>query len=143
MIDIIVIADSIFKMNIIVNGREDIFLCNMFRNQFMYVFLNRFSQKARILTVFFQNLLQYRIINEFRNAEFFRITVHMARNVYHHVRQYLDILFLSLNPYIRNRRVLNGICHFSSHRITGTSKHFTSRGVNNIFCQNMISDSVP
>ena len=41
MVDIIWIADAAFQMHVVVDGSENIFLCDMFRNQVVNVTFDR------------------------------------------------------------------------------------------------------
>ena len=38
MIDIVIVSDAVFQMDIIINGSQNVFLCNMLRYQLMDVF---------------------------------------------------------------------------------------------------------
>ncbi len=51
MINIVIAANTIFQMDIIVDGSQNVFLRNMLRNQLVHVLLNRFSEHLRIITV--------------------------------------------------------------------------------------------
>ena len=57
MVDVVIVSDAVFQVNIIVNRSKNIFFRNMLRNQFMYIFLNRLCKQAGVFAVFFQNLL--------------------------------------------------------------------------------------
>ena len=108
----------------------------------MYISSNRICQLLRILGILLKNLAQYRKINLFRNAKTFRLTVDKVRYIYHHVGKHLDKSFLCLYPHKRNCSILNCLSHLQSHFLTLRSKNFTAERINNVFRQNLISDSV-
>ncbi len=142
MVDIVIVADAVLQMDIIINGSKDIFLRNMLRNQFVHILVDRFRQHLRIVAVLLQNLLQHRIINQLRDAQFPGIAVHEVGDVYHHIGENLHILLLRLDPYKRNRSILNGIRHLQGNLLARLSQHFTRGHIHHVLRQNMASDPV-
>ena len=142
MVNIIIITNTIFQMDIIVNGSNDIFLGNMLRNQFMYIFMNCFCKFFRIFSIFFNNLGKYRIVNKLCNSKCLCIALYKVVDVYHHIGKNFDILFFCLDVYIRNRCILNLVCQFCSYFCTSCCQNFSGQSIYNIFCKNMMSDSV-
>ncbi len=142
MVDIIIIADPVFQMDVIINGSQNIFLRNMLRNQFMYILLDRLRKHLRIVTVLLQNLLKDRIINQLCNAKLPGIAVHKVSDVYHHIGKNLDVLLLCLDPDKGNCRILNGVSHLKGDFIARLGQKFSSGSIHHIFCQNVPSDSV-
>ena len=61
MIDIVVIAQSVFQVHIIVNGSQDILSGDVFRDQVMDISSDGCLDVFEIV-IFFQNFLQYRVI---------------------------------------------------------------------------------
>ena len=111
VVNIIIIANTIFKMNIVIDRCKNIFLCNMFRNKFMDIFPDSFRKSLRICTEFFQDLRKYGVIHVLRNAQLSRIAVHKMSDIHHQIGKNLHILFLCLHIYIRDSRVLQFIRH--------------------------------
>ena len=142
MVNIVIITDTVFQMNIVVDGCKNIFLGNMLRNQFMYILLDRLGKSFRIFTELFDNLCQYRIIYMLCDTQFFRIALYKACNVYHHIGKNLNVLFLCLDIYKRNCCILNGICQFSSNLRAGCCQNLSGQSIHNILCQDVMSDSV-
>ena len=143
MVDIVIVSDAVFQMDIIINGSDNVFLCNMLRYQFMHVLLDSLCQTFRILAVLFQNLCQNRIIYGFRYAQFSWVAVHETGNIHHHIGKNLNILFLCLDIYIRHCCVLDGIRQFCGHLRPCRCQNLTGRHIHHILCQNVMSDPVP
>ena len=74
MVDIVVVADAILKMDVIVNGSQDVFLGNVFRNQIVHVLADCVIKLLGILAVLVQKLLQHR--REAMNVLNFSATVY-------------------------------------------------------------------
>ncbi len=86
--------------------------------------------------------MQHRVIDQLRDSQLPRITVNKIRDINHHIRKDLDILFLCLDPDIRNRSILDRICHLYGDLITCRRQNFSCRGIYHVFCQDMPSDPV-
>ena len=142
MVDIVIVADAVFQMDVIINGSDDIFLRNMLRDQLMDVLPDGLCQLFRIRRILFQDLRQDRIIYQLGNAQFFWITVHIMCDVNHHAGEHLYIALLCLNIYKRNRTVLDGVRQFSRHLGSRCGKKLPCCGVNHILSQDMAADSV-
>ena len=142
MVDIVIIADTVLQMDIIINGSKDIFLRNMLRNQFVYILVDRFRQHLRIVAVLLQDLLQHGIINQLRDAQFPGIAVHEVSDVYHHIGENLHILLFRLDPYKRNRSILNGVSHLRGNLLARFGQHFTRGHIHHVLRQNVVSDPV-
>ena len=113
MVDIVVVADAVFQMHIVVDGSENIFLCNMLGDQLMNTLFQSIRQRLGILIVLIlkKDLPQCGIINELCDAEFFGIAVHIMCDVDHQVAENLDIALLCADPDIRDRGVLDLVRH--------------------------------
>ena len=61
MIDIVIISNAVLQMNIVVNGSNNIFLCDMLRNQLVDIALYSLFDLL-FASGFFQYLFQRRII---------------------------------------------------------------------------------
>ena len=144
MIDIVAVADAVFQMHIVVNGSKDIFLCNMLRNQFMNTLSERFRKCLRIIVVLIlqKDLSERGIINEFCNAQFLGIAVHIVCNVDHKIAENLDISLLGAYPDIRNRGILDLISHLSGDFFSCCSENVAVRLVNNVLCEDHALDTV-
>ncbi len=142
MVDIVIIADAILQMDVIVNGSQNVFLCNMLRNQFVYILADHLCKLRRIAAVLVKNLLQNRIINQFRNAQLLGIAVNKIRDIHHHVGENLDIPLLRLDPHGRNRSVLDGIRHLHRHLVARFRQNLPCLGIHHILCKHMVSDPV-
>ncbi len=62
MVNIICCADHAFQMHIIINRSNNVFFCNVFGNQLIGILVHQFLQRGRILTSFFQNSFESRVI---------------------------------------------------------------------------------
>ena len=138
MINIIIISKTIFQMHIIIDGCENIFFCNVLRNQLMDILANRIFQFIDIACCLFQKFSENRIVHQLRHAHFLRVNVNNALQIYHHIRKNFDIAFslFSCNPYIWDCRVLNCICKFSVNFRSFFRDHLSCQRAYNIFCQN-------
>ena len=56
MVDIVVVADSVLKMDIVVDGCKDILLGNMLGNQLMDIFPDGLRKPFRVLSELLENL---------------------------------------------------------------------------------------
>ena len=142
VVDIIIVAQTILQMHIIVNGSKDIFLGNMFWNQFIYIFLDSFCKLLRIITILIQNRFQHRIIYQLMDTQFLGIAVYIMCQINHQTGQYLNISLFCLNIYKRNSCILNLISQLYSYFGTCSCQDFACGRIHNISSQNLISDSV-
>ena len=89
-----------------------------------------------------KDTLQYRIINFLCHAHFLRIHIYPAGDVNHQVGQDFDIALLSLDPYIRNCRVLDIICQFTGHSGSFFRQDLTGGCVYHILRKDLTFDAV-
>ena len=141
VVNIIISSQSIFQVDIIVNGSKNIFHSNVFRNQFMNMTTNCFFQFIFII-IFFHQPFQFRIVNHLCNTQFFRVTIHIMCQINHHIGKNFYISFFCLNPYKRNCRILNRICQFFCHFSSCFCQNLTWRSIYHVFCQNLSCDTV-
>jgi len=137
MVNVIIRSHAIFKMHIIVDGREDVLFCNMLRDQIVNV---TFDQRFHLFDVscgLFDNSRQNRIIYLLRNTYFFRIDICNSLKIYHHIRKDLDVsLFIfTFYPQIRNGIVLDLICKFTSNLRTFFSNYLSRKLTHRILCK--------
>ena len=142
MIDIVVITDTVLKMHIIINGCQNIFLCNMLGHQFVNISLNGICKSFRIFAKLFNDLCKHRIINVLCNAKLLGITFYEMGNVYHHIGKNFDILFFCLNIYIRNCSILDLFTKLKGHLGSCCRKDLSCQGIYYILCKDLISQSV-
>ena len=142
MIDIVIVSDAVFQMDIIINGSQNVFLCNMLRYQLMNVFPDSFRQFFRILGIFFQDLRQDRIIYQFGNAQFPGVAVHIMGEINHHAGKHLHIALLCLDIDEGYRTVLDGIRQFCCHLVTCGCDHFTGGRIYYICSQDLMTDTI-
>ena len=141
MVNIVIIAQPIFQMDIIVNGCQNILFCNMLWNQIMDIPSDRLFNIVDII-VLFQNAFQHRIIYQFRDSYLFRIHVHKIGDIHHHAGEHLDIALFCLYPHKRNRRVLNRVSHLFRHCRTLFCDDLTGCDIHHILSQHMAGDTV-
>ena len=141
LINIVIITNTILKMHIIINRSNNIFFCNMFRNQIMDVSADCILDFFQFC-IFFQNLCQHWIINQLCNTDFFRIHIYIMAQINHHIGQNFCVTLFCLNPDIRNCRILDCICQFTVNFLTCFCQHFTCTRIHNILCQYMSVDAV-
>ena len=114
----------------------------MLRNQLVHIFPDRLRKLPGICTVLVQDLLQHRIVNQLRDAQFSGIAVHKVRDIHHHVGEHFHISLLSLNPYRRYRSILDRICQLSRHLIARLGQDLACLGIYHVLRQNVMSDPV-
>ena len=129
-------------MHIIINGSKNIFLGDMFRDQFVHILFDGLGQLSRIFAELLKNLLQHRIVHPLRHAKFPGIAVHKAGNVHHHVGQHLHIAFLGLHIYKGNRRVLDRIGNLRGHFGSGGRYHLAGGRIHGVCCQDLMPDPI-
>ena len=144
MVNIIVISHAVFKMDIVVNGSKNIFLCNMFWDQIVDVSLDRRFQLFHVSFCLLKQSLQNRIVYLFCHTDLSRVDIYNCLQIYHHIGKDLDIagLVLSLYPDIRNCRILDLVCQFSCDRCSLFGNHFARHTTDHIFCQHTTFDTV-
>ena len=107
VVNIVTVTNSILKMHIIVNGSKYIFPGYVFRNKLTYISADCLKQFFFIF-VLIHKLLKKRIVYFLCYTKFLLVSVRNMRiKVYHHIRQHLNFSLLCLNPYIRNRSILD------------------------------------
>ena len=141
MVDIILISKAIFQMHVVVNGSENVFPCDMLRNQVMNAAVNRIFNVFHI-RILSKNFLQSRIIYFFRHAHFLRVHIHPAGDVNHQVGQNFHVALLCLDPYIRNRRVLDIIRQFTGYPGSFFRQDLSGRCIYHILRQNLTFDTI-
>ena len=82
MVDIIGISCAVFQMHVVVDGSENIFLCDMFRNQVVDVTFDRLFDLFDI-GIFLQDLFQNRIVYFLFDAKFFLVNIYPCFQIYH------------------------------------------------------------
>ena len=142
MIDIVIVAQTVLQMHIVVDGSQNIFLCNVLGHQFMYVLLDSFCQLLRIIAELFQNLCQNRIIYQLMDTEVSGIAVYIMGQIHHQVGQYLYRSLFGLDIYKRYCTVLDGIGQFCGHLITCGCDHFTGGRIYYICSQDLMTDTI-
>ena len=85
MVDIVTVPKPVLEMHVVVDGCQDIFLCDMFRDKLMHISGDRIRQLLRILRVLLKNLTQNREVNLLCDTEASRLTVDKVCDVDHHV----------------------------------------------------------
>ena len=145
MIDVIIVSDAVLKMNIIVDGSENVFLCNMLRDQVVDVTPDHALHLIDVACGFFDDACQNRIVNLLRHADLFRININDCLKVYHHIGQNLDISgsILSFYPQILSRRILDRVSNLAGNLCPFFSHNFTCERAYNIFCQDTSVYTVP
>ena len=118
MVNIVVIPQPILQMNVVVDGRNDIFLGNMLGHQLVCIFLQSLRQLLRIMGKFLQNLCQQGVVYLFTNSKIPGITVHKAGEIHHHIGKNFYILFFRLNIYKGNGSILNSVRQLRTHLVT-------------------------
>ena len=61
MVDIIIVSKAILQMHIVVDGRKDIFLGDVLRNQVMDITFDCLTSVLKCV-IFFQNFFEYRVV---------------------------------------------------------------------------------
>ena len=138
MVDIVVVTDSVLKMDIVVNGCNDILPGHMLGNQLMDILPNGLRKPFRILPEFLKNLRQNRIIHMLCNAKLSGIAINEAGKLHHHIGKNFYISLLCLNIYIRNGRILNFIGQLCTHLCPCFRKHLSCQGIHHILRKNMV-----
>ena len=142
MVDIIFCTDFVLKMHIIVNGSDNIFLCNVLRNQIHSVAADLLFQLVTAQALF-EDAFQYRIEYFFCDTSLCRVKVHIGSQVYHQVGEnFYSSSFLCLKPYIRYSSVLDCDRLFLCHCLACFCKDLAGCCINNILCKNMTNDTV-
>ena len=144
MVDIVHIAIAVIQMDHIVNGCKNIFQCNMLRQQLMDVFLDC---RLHFLCgcVFLQQLCQHRIVNSFLDAEFLcrqSKFLQIAVNLNGLVAQDFYLLFLRHDIQIACAAVLNPVAQIQCQNCAFLCDNLACHGINHVFCQNCIADTV-
>ena len=145
VIDIIVIAQTILQMHVIVNGGQNILLGNVFRDQIVNIALDSVFDILDIC-IFGKNSGQHRIINQLCHSQFFLFflgQIHVSRKIYHHTGKHFDIAGLSLDPYIRNCRILDLISQLFCHLGARLSQDLPCGDIHYILGKNVSGDTVP
>ena len=142
MVNIVVVPDPIFQMDIVVNGCKNIFLGNMLGNQLMDILPDRLCKLLRTVSELLNNLSKNRIIHLLRDSELSGIAVHKTGNVHHHIGKNLYVFLLCLHIDIRNRGILNLVSKLGSHLRTCRCQNFAGCGIHHILRQDMIPDPV-
>ena len=146
MVDIVIVADAVFKMDIVIEGCQDIFLGDMLRNQVVSRTGQRFHQRFTVVAARLQDLLQFRIEDHrLRQADLLRCLIaeiDIFRDIHHHIGKDLDVPLLGLDHHGGNCRVLDLIRQFSRHLRTCLSQHFTGGHIDDILSQDMAGDPV-
>ena len=142
MVDIVIVAQTILQMHIIIDGRKNIFLGNMFRDQFMHILLDGLRQLLRILAKFLNDLRQHGIIYPLRHAQFSGVAVHEISDIHHHIGQHLHIALLGLYIHKGDRRILDRIGKFCRYLGAGGSHYLAGGRIDGISRQHLVSDAV-
>ena len=111
MVDIVIVAQTIFQMHVIVNGSKDIFFCDMLRNQLVDLTADCVLDILNIL-ILFQYLSQNRIVHKLCHSHLSGINVHIVGDIHHHAGKDFDVALFTLDPYIGNCRVLDLVSQF-------------------------------
>ena len=61
MVDIIIVSKAILQMHIVVDGRKDIFLGDVLRDQVVDITFDRLTSVLKCV-IFFQNFFEYRVV---------------------------------------------------------------------------------
>ena len=144
MVDIVVISHAVLKMHIVVDGRKDIFLRDMLRDQVVDITLDQPLHLIDISCRLLDDACQDRIVYLLLHADFLRIDVHNSLKVYHHIGKDLDIsrLVLSLYPQVRSCRVLDRVCDLSCDLRAFLSYDLTCHRAHYILCEDTSCDTV-
>ena len=110
----------------------------------MNISLDQRFQFFHISCRFFQKSCQYRVVYLLCHSDFFRIDIHNCLQIYHHIRQNLDIagLILSLYPYKRSTTVLDRICNLSCDQSSFFCNNLSCQLIHNILCHFLPFDTV-
>ena len=144
MIDIIFVTNTVFKVNIVVNGCNYIINCYVLRDEVAHILLKcRLDViKAFILC---ENALKYRIVYVFRNSECFCFllrNIDIACNVNHHIGENFNSSLLNKKPYIRNCSILDSCCSLFCDEISRRCDNLTCCGIHNIISKSVSGKSV-
>ena len=144
VVDVIVVAQSVLQVHIIINGSKNIFLGNVLGDQIMDISADRIFQLLDISCGLLQKAGQYRIVYQLCHAHFLGVDINHRPKVHHHIGEHFDITLLirTLDPYERNRRVLDGIRQLSGHLGPGFRQHFAGQRTHHILRQYMACDPV-
>ena len=91
MVDVIVISDAVFQMDIIVNGCNDVILRDMLRDQVVDVAADHALHLIDIACGLLDDACQDRIVYLLCHAHFLRVDVHNSLKIHHHIGKDLDI----------------------------------------------------
>ena len=139
VIDVIIIADTVFQMHIIVNGGKNIFLCDVLRDQIVNVILYGILQILRI-GIFLHKPGKLRIVHLLCHADFLRIDIHPFGDVHHQVGENLHHTVRRVQPYKRNRSILNLIRLFPGDCSSLLRDNFSRGSIYNVFRQSFSGD---
>ena len=143
MIDIILCSHAEFQMHIIVNGSDDIFLCNVLRDQVVNVSADQ-SLKLLLAHIlcFLEEIRENRIEYRFCNTDLCRIKGNVCTEIDHKVGKDFLLSLLCLNPDIRDRSVLDRNGLLFCHHFSGLGKDFAGCGIYHILCQYLAGNTV-
>ena len=114
----------------------------MLRNQLVHILADCFCKRFGILRILFQNLCQYRIVNQLCHAQLLGLTVYIVGQLNHHAGKHFDFSFLGLDVHIWNCAVLNQISQFCCYLGACCCQNLTGCGIHNILSQFVTADTV-
>ncbi len=141
MVDVIVIADPVLQMHVVVDGRENIFLCDMLGNEVMGMKPDRLQQ-ILVERILIHEFSQDGIVNHLRDAETLRIALHPVGQVNHHAGEDLHIMAIRLNDYIGNSGVLDLVRQFLRDVGAGLGQDLTCTLIHHVLREGMSRDTV-
>ena len=144
VVDIVYVAVAVVQMHYVVDGSEDIFQCDVFRQQFVNAFFDRCFQFF-CCSIFFQQFHQHRIVNSFVDIQFFCcqakfFNVRIDFNCLVCQNFYFSIFCYDID--VTNTCILDLITQFHCQHSAFFSHYFACHGVNYVFSQNRIFHTV-
>ena len=140
VVDIVTVPESVLEVHIIIDRSQNIFLCDMFWDQLMYISGDRIRQLLRVLRVLLEDLTQNREVDLFCDPEASRLAVHKIRD--HHVGEYFYKPFLCLDPHKRNSCILDGLSHLDRNFIAFLAENLTTERIHHILREDLVPDPV-
>ena len=144
MVNVVVITQSIFQMDIIINGRNNVLFRNMLRYQIMNIPADSIFQFVNIAARLLKDPLKNRIIHLLCNPYFLRVNLYHSLQVYHHIGEHLNaaLLLRPVNPHIRNSRVLDLVCHFPCYLFARLGNDFPCDRADHILGEYLSRDTI-